>query len=92
MGAVKPLSSEAIADCVVAYVEPNPHRPGAANAWLVGYGVPVWALVGYLDVVKGDIRRVAKDYDVPVEAVEAAMLYYAQHKTAIDERIAANAA
>ena len=92
MNAAKPSASEGIAGRVVTYVEPNPHRPGAANAWLVGYGVPVWALVGYLDVVNGDIRRIAKDYDVPLEAVEAAMLYYGQHKTAIDERIAANTA
>ena len=92
METVKLAASEVVAADFAAYVEPNPHRPGAANAWLVGYGVPVWALVGYLDVVNGDIRRIARDYDVPVEAVEAAMLYYQQHKTAIDERIAANAA
>ena len=36
MDAVKPLPSEVVAPRVATYVEPNPHRPGAANAWLVG--------------------------------------------------------
>jgi len=78
---------------VARYVEENPYRPGAANVRLVSpYGVPVWALVGYLSVVENDPVRVAEDYELPLEAVEAALAYYRQHKTAIDARIAANAA
>lgn len=56
------------------------------------YGVPVWALVGHLDAVHGNLQRVADDYELPTDVVEAALAYYEQHKQAIDARIAANAA
>lgn len=77
---------------VETYIEPNPNRPGVANARLVGYAVPVWALIGYLDAVHGDVAQVAEDYGVPREAVDAALEYYRQNQNAIDARIAANAA
>ncbi|MGI8855689.1 MAG: DUF433 domain-containing protein [Thermomicrobiales bacterium] len=72
------------------YIEQNPHRPGLDEARLVGYGVAVWALVGYLRGAQGDILRVADDYDIPVEAVEAAIAYYHEHQILIDARRAAN--
>lgn len=50
----------------------------------------VWALVGYLRGAQGDILRVADDYDIPVEAVEAAIAYYHEHQILIDARRAAN--
>jgi uncharacterized protein (DUF433 family) len=34
--------------------------------------------------------QVARDYDVPEEAVEAALAYYSQHAPLIDARILAN--
>jgi uncharacterized protein (DUF433 family) len=73
------------------YIEPNPGRPGVANARLATYAVPVWALVGYFEAVHGDVDRVAHDYGLPHEAVEAALAYYRQHKGLIDGRLAANA-
>jgi len=72
------------------YIEQNPHRPGLDEARLIGYGVAIWALVGYLSGAQGDILRVADDYDIPVEAVEAAIAYYNAHQTLIDARRAAN--
>jgi len=77
-------------DLIARYIEPNPHRPGLDEARLVGWGVAVWALVGYLTAVGGDIAQVAEDYDLPREAVEAALAYYRRHKDLIDARIAAN--
>ncbi len=74
------------------YIEQNPHRPGRDEARLIGYGVPVWALVGYLKTVSGDVRRVALDYDLPYEVVRAALLYYERHKDLIDARLEANEA
>ncbi len=74
------------------YVEPNPHRPGPEEARIVGYGVAVWALVGYLQAVDGDLDQVARDYGLPREAVEAALAYYREFKDPIDARIAANSA
>jgi uncharacterized protein (DUF433 family) len=74
------------------WIEPNPQRPGAADMRLKEYGVPVWALIGHLEVVNGDITLVARDYDIPGEAVDAALAYYNRHKAVIDARIAANSA
>lgn len=73
------------------YIEPNPFRPGIADARLRGYGVSVWALVGYYEAVHHDLERVARDYRVPREAVEAALAYYQQHRDVIDARMEANA-
>jgi uncharacterized protein (DUF433 family) len=74
------------------WIEPNPHRPDPAEAVLKSYGVSVWALVGYLAMVCGDAARVAQDYEIPLEAVEAALAYYRRHQPLIDARIAANLA
>jgi uncharacterized protein (DUF433 family) len=40
---------------------------------------------------ENDLAQVARDYDVPVEAVEAVYAYYQRHRPVIDARIAANA-
>ncbi|MBI3976838.1 MAG: hypothetical protein HY331_01505 [Chloroflexi bacterium] len=74
------------------YVELSPDRPWPGEARLVDYGVAVWALVTYWRKVDEDVAHVARAYDLPVEAVEAALEYYRQHKEAIDARVAANIA
>jgi uncharacterized protein (DUF433 family) len=79
-------------DLITQYIELNPHRPGLDEARLKSYGVAVWALIGYLPAVGNDVSQVAHDYDVPVEAVEAAIAYYRRHRPLIDARIAANSA
>ena len=78
-------------DLVARYVELDPNRPSLDEARLVGSGVNVWAIVGYLRVTNGDVQQTAHDYDVPEEAVEAALAYYRRHRSRIDARIAANA-
>ncbi|HZR98642.1 MAG TPA: DUF433 domain-containing protein [Chloroflexota bacterium] len=79
-------------DLIQRHIEPNPRFPGAAEAWLRDSAVPVWAIVGYwLGAAHQDAARVAEDYEVPLDAVRAALAYYRQHRRAIDERIAANA-
>jgi uncharacterized protein (DUF433 family) len=75
---------------IARYIEENPAKPGPADARLIGYGVPVWALIGYLPAVGHRARNVAADYDLPPEAVEAALAYYKRHRAVIDARIAAN--
>ncbi len=77
---------------LAAYVEPNPYAPGPADARLAGFGVPVWALVGHLSAVGGTVEQVAADYELPLEAVLAAFVYYLRHRAAIDARLEANAA
>lgn len=73
------------------WVEPNPYKRRIDEARLKGSSVPVWAIIGYLEAASGDIAQVAADYDVPREAVEAALAYYRRHGFLIDARIAANA-
>ena len=88
LGKVHAMTNE---DALIArYIEPNPHRPGLGDARLVDYGVSIWALVGYLAAVHGDVAQTAAAYAVPAEAVEAARAYYDRYKSFIDARIAAN--
>lgn len=74
------------------WIEPNPHRRGADEAWVVGYGVPVWALVGHLPAVRGDLDQLARSYALPRPAVDAALAYYTRNRVVIDNRLAANTA
>ena len=74
------------------YVEPNPHQPGEAEARLRDYGVSVWALIEYWYGVDFDKAAVGRDYDLPAEAVDAALASHKTHKALIDARIALNAA
>ena len=74
------------------YIETDPSRPGPGGARLKEYGVPVWALVGHMNAVHGEVAQVAEDYDLPREAVEAALAYYHRHQAAIDAKLLANAA
>ena len=74
------------------YIELDPDRPVLSEARLARYGVPVWALVGYLEAVDGNETCVAEAYEVPVDAVRAAIAYYRLQKPLIDARLAANAA
>lgn len=77
---------------IARYIEPNPHKGGLAEARLVDYGIAVWALIAYWQGVQGDAAQVANDYDIPREAVEAALAYYRRHQNVIEARLAANAA
>lgn len=77
---------------IARHIVEDPYRPGAAEVRLAGSGVSVWAIIGYLPAVDGDIERAAHDYDIEPDAVRAAIVWYRRHKSAIDERLAANAA
>ena len=68
----------------------NPARPGLDQARLKESAVAIWALIGYLRGTNGDIDRVAADYEIPREAVEAAIAYYERHRALLDHRIAIN--
>jgi uncharacterized protein (DUF433 family) len=63
-----------------------------SEARLRGYGIHVWAIVGYWRAVQGDAACVARDYAVPLDVVRAALAYYERHKPVIDARLAANVA
>ena len=74
------------------YIGPNPGRPGLADAQLRDSAVPVWALIGHYQATGRDPQYVADSYEVPLEAVLAALAYYRQHQAVIDARLAANVA
>ena len=65
---------------------------GRADARLREYGVPVWALIGQLRVLDGDVDQLARDYELPREAVDAALAYYRRNKEYIDARLLLNSA
>lgn len=80
----------------------DPHRPGLARGRLLAESVPVWAIIGYIGAIAGSteptaitddvIADAAAAYDVSHEAVQAALLYYEEHRCAIDALLEANAA
>ncbi len=62
------------------------------TARLKVHRVPVWVLLGYWQGSAHDAGAVAEAYEVPVEAIAAALAYYRRHWALIDARIALNAA
>lgn len=88
-------SSNDRADALIAaYIEPHPGKPGIAEYRLrvEENGYPVWAIIGDLAPDGENIDEIVRDYQISREAVEAARAYYARHKQAIDDRLAANRA
>jgi uncharacterized protein (DUF433 family) len=78
-------------ELIEPYNVEDTYRPGPAEVRLVQYGTQVWAIVSYYQqAVQNDLDRVAADYDIPREAVEAALAYYQMHQQAIDARILLN--
>lgn len=65
---------------------------GRADARLREYGVPVWALIGQWRALDGDLEQLASDYELPREAVEAALAYYRCNQEYIDARLLLNSA
>jgi len=46
---------------------------------------------GHLPAADNDVCQVAQDYELPVDAVRAAVAYYERNREAIDARLAQNA-
>ena len=75
---------------IARWIEPHPRKGSAAEARLKDAKIAVWAIVGQLRAEGRDVPRVAEDYGIPVETVEAALAYYHQHRAVIDDRLRAN--
>lgn len=75
-------------ELIERYIEERPGEARSSGARLRDYGISVWALIAYHKAAGGDAERVAIDYELPREAVEAALAYYRYHKASIDARIA----
>jgi uncharacterized protein (DUF433 family) len=65
---------------------------GRADARLRDFGVPIWALIAHLGAPGNDSDQLARDYQLPRSAVEAALAFYRQNKDYIDARILLNSA
>jgi uncharacterized protein (DUF433 family) len=74
------------------WIVEDQYRPGIADARIRNHWQHVWALVGHAKATVFDPERVAFDYDIPAEAVQAAFAFYARHRQIIDDRLRANAA
>lgn len=86
-----PTYQEPHADELIAeYILLPPDQSSVEDARLARYGVPVWALVGYLPTADGDLGAIAEAYQLPLDAVLAAFAFYARHLADIDARIATN--
>lgn len=90
------------ADELRRMVGPDPHRPGRDRYRLLAEQVPVWAIIGHIRAIAGTtdpeaitddvIADTAAGYDIGVRAVQAALLYYAEHRCAVDTLLQANEA
>lgn len=74
------------------WIEFHPRKPGEAEARLREYAIPIWAIVGDLPLSHGDVQELALAFEVPNDAIDAALAYYKEHRAAIDARIAENVA
>jgi len=63
-------------ELIARYIEENPYKPGRANARLIDYGIAVWALIGALEAANDDIIEFATDYELPPNAIKAAIAFY----------------
>jgi hypothetical protein len=66
-------------------------RDHPAYARLADYGTPVWAVIGAWKAA-GSIDEVAREWQVPVEYVHAALAYYRRYQRYIDAMLVLNEA
>ncbi len=72
------------------YIHFDPSEPGVDQARVAPADVPVWVIVAQLEGVNENVTQVAEDYELPREAVEAAIIFYRRNRAAIDARRAEN--
>lgn len=83
--------SDAEADALIAkFIKQDPHRPGRHEAWVDagGGGAQVWIIIPYLRV--SGVPEIMRAYNLPAEAVHAAIAYYRRHRSLFDARILLN--
>lgn len=77
-------------ELIARYMEENPHKPSRANYRLVESGTPIWVFIGRYEALNGDAEQIAKNYDISMEQVAAAIAYYKRYKEIIDDRRMSN--
>lgn len=73
------------------HIADDPYHPGPGDVRLTDSWISVWAVIGHLPSVDGDVAQAAADYEITPEAMQAAIAYYRRNAAAIDARLAANA-
>jgi len=88
------MTDEERAARIAQSIEQDPKRPWPGSVRLKDFHTPVWVLVGhYKHGAKEDLELVARDYQVSMETVETAILFYRTERrarVAIDGHLAAN--
>ncbi|HEY8597530.1 MAG TPA: hypothetical protein VIL85_03810 [Thermomicrobiales bacterium] len=82
-------------DALIArYIEPYPGDARIEEYRLreEEHGYPVWSIIGSLTPDGKNAAQVIQDYDISPEALAAVRAFYACHKKALDNRLAANRA
>jgi uncharacterized protein (DUF433 family) len=79
-------------ELIARWIQENPNKPGIANAGILGSRLGVWVLIEQLQLDDWNLADVAESYELPTEAVEAAVAYYERHQAEIDARIVRNRA
>jgi uncharacterized protein (DUF433 family) len=69
-----------------SYIHLDPAESGVDQARVAPADVPVWVIVAQVEGAGGDVAQVAEDYELPREAVEAALIFYRRNRAAIDAR------
>jgi len=75
---------------IARYIAPHPANPGRDEYWLPAYGYSVWVIAGDLSPDATNAAAVAREYDIPLAAVEAVRAYYRLYRALIDNRLAQN--
>jgi hypothetical protein len=106
MAATKPATriSQLSDDELRKMVGPDPVRPGPSRyrIYLEDWHLPIWPIIGHLKHVTRDadpeewdaetLTHVAKEWSISLDALAAAVLYYREHRCAIDAWLEENAA
>ena len=66
------------------WLEPKPYKKSTRQLGIKGRNMIVWNLVADIVVQGEPVEEVAKDFRLPVEAVQEALSYYNENRTWID--------
>jgi uncharacterized protein (DUF433 family) len=75
---------------IANHIDPHPDGAGVSEAATRDRNVAVWALIGYIEVSKGDLDDVASGFCISTDAVRAAVAFYARYRQAIQARLLIN--
>ena len=73
---------------IAHWIEPNPHHPSLAEAWVLPGHVSLWVVIRQLQLEHWEPEGITEGYGLPAEAVQAAVAYYQRHQAVVDDRIA----